>query len=137
LNNIRETSGFVSFVITLAKSSLPSSLDAPDLGLLHCKKLTFSLAYSLFWTKKGTAILFSASISPKGMTALLKSSSGDMRRALNILQSAQVSIGSAEISEEAIYQTTGAPCPADILQILDWLFNLDFTEAFNRYYELI
>ncbi len=60
-----------------------------------------------------------------------------MRRALNILQSAQVSIGSAEISEEAIYQTTGAPCPADILQILDWLFNLDFTEAFNRYYELI
>lgn len=56
-------------------------------------------------------------------------SNGDMRKALNILQSAHAAHDF--ISEETIYLTTGSPLPTDILKIVDWLFNQDFSNAYQ------
>ena len=41
------------------------------------------------------------------------------------------------ISHEAIYLTTGAPMPADIEQVVQWLFNAEFTEAYSSAFGLI
>lgn len=40
------------------------------------------------------------------------------------------------ITATTIYATTGAPVPEDIDQIVSWLLNLDFSEAFNRIHAL-
>ncbi|KAJ8325621.1 Subunit of heteropentameric Replication factor C (RF-C) [Batrachochytrium dendrobatidis] len=66
-------------------------------------------------------------ITQAGRQAVLKLSQGDMRRALNILQA--VHTGYPEATEETIYACTGSPCPADIDQIVAWLFNMDYTTA--------
>jgi replication factor C subunit 3/5 len=69
-------------------------------------------------------------ISEDGKKALLELSEGDMRRALNILQSAHSSYDF--IHQDTIYQTTGAPLPSDIEKIVDWLFNSEFSEAYTN-----
>eukprot|EP00842_Homolaphlyctis_polyrhiza_P004381 jgi/Hompol1/4944/HPOL_000464-RA len=68
-------------------------------------------------------------IDQKGRDAVLRLSMGDMRRALNILQA--VHTGYAEATEANIYACTGAPLPSDIDQIIAWLFNLDFSTAYQ------
>jgi replication factor C subunit 3/5 len=67
---------------------------------------------------------------------LVTLASGDMRKALNILQVIYYLPKSAHaahefITEETIYMTTGSPLPADIDLIVDWLFNSDFSDAYN------
>nr|CAI9695175.1 unnamed protein product [Rangifer tarandus platyrhynchus] len=57
-------------------------------------------------------------ISEDGMKALITLSSGDMRRALNILQ---VWHHSKQISKETVYTCTGHPLKSDIANILDWI----------------
>jgi replication factor C subunit 3/5 len=57
----------------------------------------------------------------------LELSEGDMRRALNILQAAHSA--NDFIHKDTIYHTTGAPLPADIEKIVEWLFNAEFSEA--------
>ncbi|KAL2916394.1 Subunit of heteropentameric Replication factor C (RF-C) [Polyrhizophydium stewartii] len=66
-------------------------------------------------------------LTESGRAALLRLSGGDMRRALNILQA--VHAGYDEANEANIYACTGAPMPADVDQMIAWLFNLDFTSA--------
>ncbi|KAI8908981.1 P-loop containing nucleoside triphosphate hydrolase protein [Gorgonomyces haynaldii] len=63
--------------------------------------------------------------------ALLKLSHGDMRRALNILQSVHVAHPD-NVTEDIIYATTGSPYPQDIDSILSWLLSVEFTECFQR-----
>ncbi|KAJ3352711.1 hypothetical protein HDU91_005979 [Kappamyces sp. JEL0680] len=67
-------------------------------------------------------------ITKDGKKALLKLSNGDMRRALNILQSAHAAHDF--INEDTIYMTTGSPLPADIDKIVDWLFTSEFSDAY-------
>ncbi|KAG6530029.1 hypothetical protein ZIOFF_012250 [Zingiber officinale] len=64
-----------------------------------------------------------------GLTSLVRLSNGDMRKALNILQSTHMS--SQHINEEAVYLCTGNPMPKDIEQIAYWLLNESFKSAFN------
>ncbi len=72
--------------------------------------------------------ILSVDITKDGIQALLRQSNGDMRRALNILQSAHAA--HEFINQEIIYMTTGTPLPIDIEQIVNWLFTADFSAAY-------
>nr|XP_033810912.1 replication factor C subunit 5 isoform X2 [Geotrypetes seraphini] len=72
----------------------------------------------------------SVDISADGMKALVTLSNGDMRRALNILQSTNMAYG--KVTEETVYTCTGHPLKADIANILDWMLNKDFTTAYKN-----
>ncbi|KAK4370460.1 hypothetical protein RND71_009935 [Anisodus tanguticus] len=72
-----------------------------------------------------------------GLKALVRLSNGDMRKALNILQSLEVTpasthMASQQITEEAVYLCTGNPLPKDIEQISNWLLNEPFTISCKR-----
>ncbi|WRX30533.1 ATPase [Theobroma cacao] len=69
-----------------------------------------------------------------GLAALVRLSNGDMRKALNILQSTHMA--SQQITEEAVYLCTGNPLPKDIEQISYWLLNESFAESFKRISEI-
>ncbi|XP_004396762.1 PREDICTED: replication factor C subunit 5 [Odobenus rosmarus divergens] len=73
-------------------------------------------------------------LSEDGMKALVTLSSGDMRRALNILQSTNMAFG--KVTEETVYTCTGLPLKSDIANILDWMLNQDFTTAYRNIMEL-
>ncbi|TVU28757.1 hypothetical protein EJB05_20289 [Eragrostis curvula] len=60
-----------------------------------------------------------------GLTALVRLSNGDMRKALNILQASHMA--SQQITEESVYLCTGNPMPKDIEQIAFWLLNEPFS----------
>ncbi|CAL5019818.1 unnamed protein product [Urochloa decumbens] len=64
-----------------------------------------------------------------GLTALVRLSNGDMRKALNILQSTHMA--SQQITEEAVYLCTGNPMPKDIEEIAFWLLNEPFSTSFK------
>uniref|UniRef100_A0A8C3RDP5 Activator 1 subunit 5 n=1 Tax=Cyanoderma ruficeps TaxID=181631 RepID=A0A8C3RDP5_9PASS len=73
-------------------------------------------------------------VSEDGMKALVTLSSGDMRRALNILQSTFMAFG--KVTEENVYTCTGHPLKSDIANILDWMLNQDFSTAYRKIMEL-
>nr|XP_025871678.1 replication factor C subunit 5 [Vulpes vulpes] len=77
---------------------------------------------------------FRVDLSEDGMKALVTLSSGDMRRALNILQSTNMAFG--KVTEETVYTCTGHPLKSDIANILDWMLNQDFTTAYRNIMEL-
>ncbi|XP_058189699.1 replication factor C subunit 3 [Rhododendron vialii] len=70
-----------------------------------------------------------------GLAALVRLCNGDMRKALNILQSTHMA-SQQQITEEAVYLCTGNPLPKDIEQISHWLLNEAFTVSFRRISEL-
>lgn len=69
-----------------------------------------------------------------GLAALVRLSNGDMRKALNILQSTHMA--SQQITEEAVYLCTGNPLPKDIEQISYWLLNEQFADSFKRIHDM-
>ncbi|PON73211.1 Replication factor C subunit [Parasponia andersonii] len=69
-------------------------------------------------------------VSENGLKALVRLSNGDMRKALNILQSTHMA--SQKITEEEVYLCTGNPLPSDIEKISYWLLNLSFAESFKE-----
>ncbi|NXC91845.1 RFC5 factor, partial [Cercotrichas coryphoeus] len=73
-------------------------------------------------------------VTEDGMKALVTLSSGDMRRALNILQSTSMAFG--KVTEENVYTCTGHPLKSDIANILDWMLNQDFSTAYHKITEL-
>ncbi|NWW67663.1 RFC5 factor, partial [Ifrita kowaldi] len=73
-------------------------------------------------------------VTEDGMKALVTLSSGDMRRALNILQSTSMAFG--KVTEENVYTCTGHPLKSDIANILDWMLNQDFSTAYRQIMEL-
>ncbi|PON94614.1 Replication factor C subunit [Trema orientale] len=74
--------------------------------------------------------LWGLDVSENGLTALVRLSNGDMRKALNILQSTHMA--SQKITEEEVYLCTGNPLPSDIEKISYWLLNLSFAESFKE-----
>jgi replication factor C subunit 3/5 len=68
-------------------------------------------------------------ITEEGISAILKLSGGDMRKCLNIMQSAYLSVFPAEISEKAVYLTTGQPLPSDVIAIFESLLNHSMVES--------
>ncbi|NXK94549.1 RFC5 factor, partial [Formicarius rufipectus] len=99
-------------------------------------------------------------VTEDGMKALVTLSSGDMRRALNILQVGTVgpwlgpdlegssssfispplpqstSMAFGKVTEENVYTCTGHPLKSDIANILDWMLNEDFSTAYRKITEL-
>lgn len=69
-----------------------------------------------------------------GLEALKRLSNGDMRKALNILQSTHMA--SQQITEETVYLCTGNPLPQDVQQITHWLLNESFAESYKRISEI-
>ncbi|KAE9446486.1 hypothetical protein C3L33_21613, partial [Rhododendron williamsianum] len=74
-------------------------------------------------------------VTESGLAALVRLCNGDMRKALNILQSTHMAT-QQQITEEAVYLCTGNPLPKDIEQISHWLLNEAFTVSFRRISEL-
>ncbi|KAF9109682.1 Subunit of heteropentameric Replication factor C (RF-C) [Mortierella sp. AM989] len=72
----------------------------------------------------------SVKITPEGRKALLQLSKGDMRRALNILQACHA--GYEIVDEDAVYNCTGNPHPADIESIVNSMLTEDFTTAYSN-----
>ncbi|XP_022141412.1 replication factor C subunit 3 [Momordica charantia] len=73
-------------------------------------------------------------VTESGLAALVRLCNGDMRKALNILQSTHMA--SQQITEEAVYLCTGNPMPKDIEQISFWLLNEPFADSFKRISEM-
>jgi replication factor C subunit 3/5 len=67
---------------------------------------------------------------PDGVQALLKLAEGDMRRTLNVLQSASMSYD--VVNEDNVYQCCGAPLPREMDEIVQSLLNDDFPTCFAR-----
>lgn len=73
-------------------------------------------------------------VTPEAVEAILRLSGGDMRKCLNILQSASMSFG--DVDEQSIYLCTGNPEPKDVHQIVQWLLQEDYAAAYNNVQEL-
>eukprot|EP01097_Dermamoeba_algensis_P008097 TRINITY_DN5265_c0_g1_i1.p1 TRINITY_DN5265_c0_g1~~TRINITY_DN5265_c0_g1_i1.p1 ORF type:complete len:369 (-),score=67.64 TRINITY_DN5265_c0_g1_i1:85-1128(-) len=80
------------------------------------------------------AKLEKVTLDDSAMKSIIKLSTGDMRKALNILQSCSMS--GQEITSEMIYTSTGNPSPADIATTLDYLLNSSFDSAFQNIQKL-
>lgn len=64
-----------------------------------------------------------------GLAAVQVLGAGDMRRCLNILQSASMSAPGGRVDAEAVYACTGAPRPADVEAAAHALLNQPFSGA--------
>ncbi|RKO98925.1 hypothetical protein CXG81DRAFT_15267 [Caulochytrium protostelioides] len=69
-------------------------------------------------------------MTPEGRDAVLRVAKGDMRRVLNVLQSAHAVFDT--VDEAAIYATVGQPLPEDVQRIVQWLFSEQFTTAYHQ-----
>jgi len=73
-------------------------------------------------------------ITDDGMKSLVHLAKGDMRRSLNILQSTHV--GYELVNEENVYVCTGNPRQVDIQNIVEWMLNDSFTQAYKKVNDL-
>jgi replication factor C subunit 3/5 len=71
----------------------------------------------------------SVTVTEDGKKALLTLAQGDMRKALNILQS--TSMAYKEVTEDNVYTCVGHPLKNDISNIVKWLLNEDFSSAYK------
>ncbi|KAK7597837.1 hypothetical protein V9T40_010062 [Parthenolecanium corni] len=69
-------------------------------------------------------------VTEDGKKALVELAQGDMRKVLNILQSASTAF--PKIDENAVYVCVGHPLKSDITNIVKWLLNDDFLTTYNR-----
>jgi len=69
-------------------------------------------------------------ITEDGLKALVHLSYGDMRRSLNIMQSTHLAFN--KVNEENVYMCVGHPSKNDMISVINWLLNDDFTTIYNR-----
>jgi replication factor C subunit 3/5 len=69
-------------------------------------------------------------ITEDGVDSILNLSGGDMRRVLNLLQSTSMAYDC--VDESNVYLTSGAPLPSDVKDVLEWLLNEGFKEAYEK-----
>ncbi|XP_046561286.1 replication factor C subunit 5-like [Haliotis rubra] len=69
-------------------------------------------------------------VTEDGMKAVVTLATGDMRKSLNILQSA--SMAYEEVNEDNVYTCVGHPLRRDIENIVNWVLNENFTAAYNN-----
>lgn len=80
--------------------------------------------------RNGIIILISVSATNDGLLAVVELSNGDMRRALNLMQSANAAYDRIEFNE--VFITAASPLPSDVDAILSSLLNDDFQNGYNR-----
>lgn len=71
----------------------------------------------------------SVNVTEDGKKALLTLAQGDMRKALNILQS--TSMAYKKVTEDNVYTCVGHPLKSDISNIVKWLLNEEFSAAYK------
>lgn len=76
----------------------------------------------------------SVDVTSDGMNAIVTLACGDMRRSLNILQSASMAFD--KVTEDNVYICVGHPLRKDIENIIQWLLNTNFNEAYNNILKL-
>jgi len=76
-------------------------------------------------------------LNESGMKSILKLSNGDMRRCLNILQSAHTSYPDQILTDEIIHEVTGSPKDKDLQLIMGFLLNKDFDIAFKEIHKIM
>ena len=74
-------------------------------------------------------------LSEDGIEAILYVSSGDMRRAINVLQAAAVT--KKQVNADAVYSTTGKARPEEVREMISSSLNGDFLEAQNKLRNLL
>ena len=67
-------------------------------------------------------------VTPQGLNALLKLGAGDMRKILNIMQSAAMS--NATITDDSVYACTGMPTDGDVKACVDALMTSSFGDGY-------
>jgi len=72
-------------------------------------------------------------VTEDGIKAVLRLSKGDMRKVLNVLQS--TSMAYDVVNEENVYLCTGNPLPSLVRDMLNFMLNMDFQEAYEKIYE--
>ncbi|XP_011432740.2 replication factor C subunit 5-like [Crassostrea angulata] len=73
-------------------------------------------------------------VTEDGMKALVTLANGDMRKALNILQSTHMAHD--VVNEDNVYTCVGHPLRRDIENIINWVLNENFTSAYNNILEM-
>lgn len=73
--------------------------------------------------------IFRVKVTEDGKTALIDLAQGDMRKVLNILQSAATAF--SEVNEDTVYTCVGHPLKSDIMNILKWLLNDEFSTTYK------
>ena len=76
----------------------------------------------------------SVKVTSDGEKALVTLANGDMRKALNILQSCSMAYD--QVDEDNVYTCVGHPLRRDIQNIVNWMLNEDFTVAYNNIMQL-
>jgi len=69
-----------------------------------------------------------------GKKALIDLAQGDMRKVINILQSAATAF--SEVNEDSVYTCVGHPLKSDIRNILEWLLNDDISTTYKKIQDL-
>ncbi|MCL7051411.1 hypothetical protein MKW94_004222 [Papaver nudicaule] len=102
----------------------------------RCTRFRFAPLDASHVTERLKHVIHSESldVDENGLKALVRLSNGDMRKALNILQSTHMA--SPHITEEAVYLCTGNPMPKDIEQISYWLLNEVFATCYKHITEM-
>ncbi|KFW78906.1 Replication factor C subunit 5, partial [Manacus vitellinus] len=111
--------------------------ESHPLGILPLRNPTLGIAHPenpTPWESHPENPTAQVDVMEDGLKALVTLSSGDMRRALNILQSTSMAFG--KVTEENVYTCTGHPLKSDIANILDWMLNQDFSTAYRKITEL-
>lgn len=65
-----------------------------------------------------------------GLKSILHLAFGDMRKALNILQSTYLAFG--KVNEENVYNCVGHPSKNDMINVMNWMLNDNFNNAYAR-----
>ncbi|XP_065830400.1 replication factor C subunit 5-like [Oscarella lobularis] len=73
-------------------------------------------------------------VTDDGVKALLTLAKGDMRRSINVLQS--TSMAYEIVNEDNVHLCAGHPLSGDIVNIITWLLNENFSMAYRRIVEL-
>ncbi|XP_017777931.1 PREDICTED: replication factor C subunit 5 [Nicrophorus vespilloides] len=69
-----------------------------------------------------------------GMDSIVQLSKGDLRKALNVLQSTSMSYD--KITEENVYLCVGHPRPADIQYVIETILSKDFKTSYEKIREM-
>jgi len=69
-------------------------------------------------------------VTDDGMEALVTLAKGDMRKALNVLQS--TSMAHEQVNEDTVYTCTGNPKKQDIEDMLQWMLNENYEMAYRN-----
>ncbi|KAF8569643.1 hypothetical protein P879_06663 [Paragonimus westermani] len=72
----------------------------------------------------------SVRLTDEGVKAIYRFTAGDMRKAINLMQSAAMSASS--IDESSVYACVAYPSPAEIRSLMDWMLNEPIHSAYTN-----